>query len=64
LSHEVWEAAVRNLADKLEIKAASAFMTLRIAITGKAATPPLFEVGQVIGLEEVITRLDKAIAAL
>jgi glutamyl-tRNA synthetase len=63
-THEVWEADVRGLAENSGIKAGQFFMTLRIAITGKQATPPLYEVMEVLGKEEVLTRLENSIGAI
>ena len=40
------------------------FMCLRIAMTGKKATPPLLESMAVLGKEACLARLDKAIAFL
>ncbi len=42
---------------KHELKTKEAFMTLRILITGKEATPPLFEVMQLLGKKVVLERL-------
>jgi len=40
------------------------FMMLRVAATGKTATPPLFETLEVLGKEKTIQRLDKVITYL
>lgn len=42
----------------------SLFMTLRVAITGRTASPPLFATMQVLGRETCLARLEDAIAAL
>ncbi len=41
-----------------------AFMTIRLASTGRKATPPLFETLQIIGQDEVVNRLDTALQKL
>lgn len=41
-----------------------AFMTLRYALTGKDATPPLFDVMEVLGKENCIARLSQSINIL
>ena len=41
-----------------------AFMTIRLASTGRKATPPLFETLQIIGRDEVVNRLDTALQKL
>ncbi|MBI2010368.1 MAG: glutamate--tRNA ligase [Candidatus Chisholmbacteria bacterium] len=40
------------------------FMTIRVAVTGKEATPPLFETMEVLGKKEVIKRLNYASSRL
>ncbi len=42
-------------------KPKEAFMTLRIAVTGSVATPPLFDTLAALGKEETITRLKSAL---
>jgi glutamyl-tRNA synthetase len=64
MSHEQWETMVRNLAEKLELKAGSVFMTLRLAITGLPATPPLFELTEVLGGAEHLERITAALNSL
>ncbi len=50
LSHEV----INNHGYKPK----EAFMTIRIAVTGNTATPPLFDVLELLGKEEVLKRLN------
>lgn len=57
LTHEEWEAFIRSLAEANEQKAGSVFMLLRIALTGKSQTPPLFEIMELIGQAEELARL-------
>jgi len=40
------------------------FMTLRYAITGETVTPPIIEIISILGKEEVLSRLNKALAIL
>ena len=40
------------------------FMMIRLAVTGRKATPPLFETMDVLGKEKVLARLKKAIAQI
>lgn len=63
-SHEIWESGIRKIAEDLNLQAGGVFMTIRIAVTGKAATPPLFEFGEVIGQQEELIRIDNAISFL
>ena len=43
------ESAVRPLADGLGLKAGPFFSVLRVAVTGRTASPPLFETMEVLG---------------
>lgn len=54
----------RDFAEKINWKPADFFMTLRVALTGKTATPPLFETMEVLGHDSCINRLKKAILVL
>ena len=59
-----FEEMLRGLADRLGWKAKEVFMALRIAVTGRKATPPLFETMAVLGKERCRRRLRQAIALL
>lgn len=59
--HEEWENEIRKLADEFGWKHADVFQIYRVAVTGKTATPPLFETMEVLGKEEVNKRLNNAI---
>lgn len=58
------EQSGRDLAAKLNIKPSDLFMAIRIALTGKTATPPLFETMEVLGKEKTLSRLQKATSLL
>ena len=58
------EPAVRGFADKIGWKAKDLFMAVRVAMTGRAAAPPLFDTMDVIGKEIVRRRMRLAAAAL
>ena len=60
----VVEPAVRAYADKIEWPTKELFMALRLAATGRAASPPLFDTLCTIGKELVRRRLRKAAEAL
>jgi glutamyl-tRNA synthetase len=57
--HEQWEKEMRTLADRLSVKHGDVFMILRIAVCGQHTSPPLFEVLQIIGKDEVVKRIKK-----
>jgi glutamyl-tRNA synthetase len=59
-SAENFENIIRQLQEKEDWHKGQYFMMLRIAITGKMATPPLFETMAVLGKELVIKRLHLA----
>jgi glutamyl-tRNA synthetase len=61
---EALEAAGRRLVDQLGLKVGQVFMTLRIAVTGSAQSPPLFESMEILGKARCLARLDEAIHRL
>jgi glutamyl-tRNA synthetase len=63
-AHEALEAEFRALAERLGLKTGQLFMSIRIACTGKSATPPLFETIEVLGRPRVLDRLRQAVARL
>ncbi len=52
------EAALRALADERGIKAGVLIHATRVAVTGQASSPGLFEVLAIVGRERVLRRLD------
>jgi glutamyl-tRNA synthetase len=54
------EAAIRPLAEELGLKAGPFFGVLRVAVTGRTASPPLFETMEVLGRERCLARLKAA----
>ncbi len=56
-THENIEQKIRSLAEANSWKPGQYFMMLRVAVTGKTATPPLFETMQVLGRDKVLARL-------
>ncbi|MFQ6032085.1 MAG: glutamate--tRNA ligase [Candidatus Zixiibacteriota bacterium] len=55
------EEALRNLADEIKIKPAPLIHVVRLAATGTSAGPPLFGLLELLGKEEVVKRIQKAI---
>ena len=51
------EEKVRSLSEANGWKPGQYFMMLRVVVTGKTATPPLFETMQVLGREKCLNRL-------
>ena len=58
------EADLRALCEKLTWKPKDLFMPLRVAVTGRKATPPLFETMALLGKERCRRRLRGATATL
>jgi len=53
------EAAVRGTAEQRSIKAASLIHATRVALTGRTASPGLFELIVLLGRDETIQRLER-----
>ncbi len=58
--HENLENILRTTGKDLELSGRQFFGALRTAITGRTATPPLFEMMEVMGRERVLGRLEAA----
>lgn len=63
-STAVFESTFRDLSDSLSLKAGGVFQLIRVAISGQAVTPPLFESIQILGEEETTLRVKQAIEFL
>jgi glutamyl-tRNA synthetase len=60
---EAIEAALRELAEEQGLKPRKAFQPIRLAITGRLVSPPLFESMELLGRERSLARLEGASAA-
>jgi len=58
------EPPLRALAEARGWKAGDLFMAIRVAVTGRTATPPLFDTLVALGRERTLARLDSAIAGV
>jgi glutamyl-tRNA synthetase len=61
---EELEKEFRALAELLKLKPGQLFASLRIAVTGRTVSPPLFETMEVLGKELVLVRIQDAIGKL
>jgi glutamyl-tRNA synthetase len=62
--HSVIEPPMRELAAELGLKAGQLFGSIRVAISGNNATPPLFQMMEVLGRERTMHRIEQAIPRL
>jgi glutamyl-tRNA synthetase len=60
---EAIEAALRGLAERLELSVRQAFQPIRVAVTGSMTSPGLFESLEVLGREESLRRLSRGAGA-
>ena len=58
------EPPLRALADERGWKAGDLFMAIRVAVTGRTATPPLFDTLVALGRQRVLARIDRALEVL
>jgi len=58
---ETIEEALRKLTEEMEIKPAALIHIVRLAATGTSGGPPLFDLLEVLGKDEVEKRLKKAL---
>ncbi|MES2209101.1 MAG: glutamate--tRNA ligase [Chloroflexota bacterium] len=58
------EPPLRSLAEARGWKAGDLFMAIRVAVTGRTATPPLFDTLVALGRDRVLERLEGAIEGL
>lgn len=63
-THESIEAALRSLAESLGVKAGDLFSLVRVAVTGRKVTPPLFESMAIVGRARCVARIEAAAASL
>ncbi|MEO8437031.1 MAG: glutamate--tRNA ligase [Chloroflexota bacterium] len=61
---EELEPMLRELAESRGWKVGDLFMGIRVAVTGRTATPPLFDTLVALGHDRSVERLDRAIEAL
>lgn len=63
-TEDALEDVLRGLSEEFNWKAGELFMPVRIAVTGKRATPPLFATMRVVGKERTLKRIKEAISLL
>jgi glutamyl-tRNA synthetase len=63
-SHAAQEAAMRSLAEELDLKLGQLLGSVRIAVTGREVSPPLLETMEIIGKETSLARIKAAADSL
>ena len=58
------ETPMRELAVELGLKTGQLFGSIRVAISGRTATPPLFQMMEVLGRDRTLSRIETAIESL
>ncbi len=58
------ELAIKEIPDELDLKMGPVFIAVRIAVTGKKATPPLFDSMFALGKDKCLKRLEETIKLL
>ena len=58
------EPPLRALAEARGWKAGDLFMAIRVGVTGRTATPPLFDTLVALGRDRTLERLDRAVAVI
>ena len=58
------EAPLRTLVEELALKPIQLFTAIRVAVTGRTISPPLFETMEVLGRPTTLARLGEAIDRL
>ncbi|MCH7857313.1 MAG: glutamate--tRNA ligase [Gemmatimonadetes bacterium] len=61
---EALEEVIRGYAEELSVGAGKVIHPLRVAVTGRAVSPGIFEVLALLGRDTVLVRLDEAIVRL
>ena len=62
--HSAMETPMRELAVELGLKTGQLFGSIRVAISGRTATPPLFQMMEVLGRKRSLLRIREAIEHL
>jgi glutamyl-tRNA synthetase len=60
-NHQALDQALRGTAKEMGLKAGQMFQPIRVAVTGRNASPPLFETLEVVGRETALKRISEAL---
>ncbi len=60
-NHQALDQALRSAAKEMGLKPGQMFQPIRVAVTGRNASPPLFETLEVLGRETALKRISEAL---
>jgi len=63
-NHQVLDRALRSAAKEMGLKPGQMFQPIRVAVTGRNASPPLFETLEVLGREMALGRIGQAVGKI
>lgn len=63
-THESWEARLKGIVEARGDKPKAVFMTIRLAVTGRDKSPPVYDTAQILGIDEVKRRVAATVAGL
>jgi len=63
-NHQALDQALRTAAKDMGLKPGQMFWPIRVAVTGRTASPPLFETLEVLGRETALKRIEVAVGKI
>jgi glutamyl-tRNA synthetase len=63
-NHQALGQALRSAAKEMGLKPGQMFQPIRVAVTGRTASPPLFETLEVLGKEKALKRIEQALQTM
>ena len=63
-NHQALDQALRSAAKEMGLKPGQMFQPIRVAVTGRTASPPLFETLEVLGKETALKRINAAVGKI
>jgi len=60
-NHQALDQALRTAVKEMGLKPGQMFQPIRVAVTGRNASPPLFETLEVLGRETAVRRIEQAL---
>lgn len=55
-THDEWESRLRAICDEMGEKPKPVFMTVRLAVSGREKSPPVYDIAQILGADEIKRR--------